>query len=73
MEKFKARLAETNSSPALKELADKLLNTSDYDKNGNRIGWEILTFSSHHLSWTLSYLESLETSVYFLETQARPE
>jgi hypothetical protein len=70
MEKFKASLSATNPSPALKNLANTLLNTSDYDTDGNLVDWETLTFNSRHLSWILSYLESLENSVYMLEMQA---
>jgi hypothetical protein len=70
MEDYKTTIAAANPSPELKGMADKLLNTADYNKDGVSMEWEAATFYSHHLTWILSYLESIEDNVYLLETIA---
>ncbi len=67
MEKFKASLAAANPSPAFQSLANRLLDTSGKDAQGEEIGWDVLTFSGRHVSWVMNYLEGLENGVYFLE------
>jgi len=72
MRNFKSELANSNPSPSLKSLADKLLCTEEAsDENPAMYDYTLeANLLSQHLTWVMDYLEGLKQNTMILQMLA---